>query len=240
VDRAVRAAGRRDRDRTVELQEEALMGWVMLLLIALTTAALLAVLRLPRLLWPLGGAMIMLGAAGYAWQGEPDLQAQPVMADAVKLPPSKAYKDLRDTFFGRFGGESMYFGISDAALTNGDPDFAARALTGGVDYAPQNAALWNELGNIIALHDRGIVSPASLLAYRRAMQLAPENPGPPLFLGLAYVRAGEYAKARPLWLHALALTPKDASYRGEITKRLALLDMLFAELAREQAAAAKQ
>ena len=106
------------------------MGWIMLALIGLTTAALLAVLRLPRLLWPLAGAALMLGAAGYAWQGQPDLAAQPVAADAVKLPPSAEYKKLRDTFFGRFGGESMYFGISDVALTNCDPDFAARALTG--------------------------------------------------------------------------------------------------------------
>lgn len=212
------------------------MGWVMLVLIALTTAALLAFLGVPRLLWPLAGAALMLGAAGYAWQGQPDLSAQPVAADAVKLPPSDAYKKLRDTFFGRFGGDSMYFGISDVALANGDTDFAARALTGGVDYAPQNAAMWNELGNIIALHDGGVVSPAAQLAYRRAMLLAPRNPGPPLFLGLAYIRAGEYAKARPLWVHALALTPKDASYRDEITRRLALLDMLLAELAREQSA----
>ncbi len=212
------------------------MGWIMLALIGLTTAALLAVLRLPRLLWPLAGAALMLGAAGYAWQGQPDLAAQPVAADAVKLPPTAAYKNLRDTFFGRFTGESMYFGISDAALTNGDPDFAARALTGGVDYAPRNAALWSELGNVIALHDRGVVSPAALLAYRRARMLAPQNPGPPLFLGLAYIRAGEFAKARPLWQHALDLTPKNASYRDEIARRLALLDMLLAEIAREQSA----
>ena len=213
------------------------MGWIMLALIALTTAALLAVLGLPRLLWPLGGAAVMLGAAGYAWQGQPDLVAQPVAADAVKLPPSDSYKKLRDTFFGRFGGESMYFGISDVALANGDPDFAARALTGGVDYAPRSAAMWNELGNVIALHDRGVVSPAALVAYRRAMMLAPQNPGPPLFLGLAYVRAGDYAKARPLWRHALALTPRNASYRDEITRRLALLDILLAEIDREQATA---
>lgn len=212
------------------------MGWIMLALIGLMTAALLAVLRLPRTLWPLAGAALMLGAAGYAWQGQPDLAAQPVAADAVKLPQSFAYKKLRDTFFGRFGGESMYFGISDVALANGDPDFAARALTGGVDYAPQNAAMWSELGNVIALHDRGMVSPASLLAYRRAMTLAPQNPGPPLFLGLAYIRAGEFAKARPLWKHALDLTPKDASYRDEIARRLALLDTLLAEIAREPSA----
>lgn len=212
------------------------MGWIMLALIGLTTAALLAVLRLPRLLWPLAGAALMLGAAGYAWQGQPDLAAQPVAADAVKLPPSFAYKNLRDTFFGRFSGESMYFGISDAALTNGDPDFAARALTGGVDYAPRNAAMWSELGNVIALHDRGMVSPAALLAYRRSMMLAPQNPGPPLFLGLAYVRAGEFAKARPLWKHALDLTPKNASYRDEIARRLALLDVLLDDIARAQSA----
>jgi Flp pilus assembly protein TadD len=57
-----------------------------------------------------------------------------------------------------------------------------------------------------------------------------------LFLGLAYIRAGEFAKARPLWKHALDLTPGNASYRDEIARRLTMLDMLLAEIAREQSA----
>ena len=205
------------------------MGWMMLGLIAVTTAALLVVLRVPRLLWSLVGSMLMLGAAGYAWQGHPLLPGHPVAAQSVKLPVDPAYKAMRDTLFGRFGGESMYFGISDAALAGGNVEVAARIVTGGVDYAPKNPALWTELGNVIALHDHNLVSPASLFAYQQAMRVAPDHPGPPFFLGWAYVRAGQLVAARPYWAKALRLTPANAEYRGQIADRLARLDAYFAQ-----------
>ncbi len=205
------------------------MGWVTLALIVATTAALLAVLGVPRLLWSLVGSVLMLGAAGYAWQGQPLLPGQPVAAQSVKLPVDPAYKAMRDSLFGRFGGESMYFGISDAALGMGKTEFAARAVTGGVDYAPKNPALWTELGNVIALHDNNLVSPASLFAYQQAMRVAPDHPGPPFFLGWAYVRAGQLAEARLYWAKALRLTPAKAEYRSAIAERLARLDAYLAQ-----------
>ncbi|MEO5938726.1 MAG: hypothetical protein ABIQ43_06915 [Sphingomonas sp.] len=205
------------------------MGWATLALIAATTAALLVVLRVPRLLWSLVGSVLMLGAAGYAWQGQPTLAGHPVAAQTTKLPVDPTYKKLRDAFFGRFGGEAMYFGISDVALASGKTEFAARVMTGGVDYAPKNAALWTELGNVIALHDHNLVSPASLFAYQQAMRVAPDHPGPPFFLGWAYVRAGQLAAARPYWARALALAPPKAEYRFDVAKRLALLDAYLAE-----------
>jgi hypothetical protein len=204
------------------------MGWVTLALIAATTAALLVVLRVPRLLWPLVASMLMLGAAGYAWQGSPGLPDRPVSAEAVKLPVEPPYRDMRDSLFGRFGGESMYFGISDRGLEDGDTNFAAGVMTGAIRYAPKNVAFWTELGNIVALHDHGTVSPASLFAFQQAMRLAPTHPGPPFFLGWAYIRSGQLAEARPYWARALALTPKDAEYRDGIAKRLAALDVFLA------------
>ena len=209
------------------------MGWVMLALIAATTAALLVALRVPRLLWSLVGSVLMLSAAGYAWQGQPLLAGQPVAAQSVTLPVDPAYKAMRDSLFGRFGGESMYFGISDVALAGGKTEFAARVITGGVDYAPKNPALWSELGNVIALHDHNIVSPASLFAYRQAMRVAPDHPGPPFFLGWAYLRAGQLAVARPYWARALRLAPANAEYRDDIAKRLALLDAYLAQAKRQ-------
>lgn len=203
------------------------MGWVMLVLLGVTTAALLMVLRVPRLLWPLVGAMLMLGAAGYAWQGAPGLPGQPVSAEAVKLPVEPAYKDMRDALFGRFNGESLYFGISDRMLGDGDARAAAAVITGGIRYAPQNAALWSELGNVLALHDHA-VSPASLFAFQQAMRLSPTHPGPPFFLGWTYIRSGQLAEARPYWARALALTPKGAFYRPAIADRLAALDSFLA------------
>jgi cytochrome c-type biogenesis protein CcmH len=204
-----------------------MMGWLMLALLGACVAALFAWLRMPRIVWPLAGSALMLGAAGYAWQGAPGLPSHMVAADAVKLPPDPRYKALRDTFFGRFGGESIYFGVSDAALGSGNTRVAARVLAGGVDYAPKNAAMWTELGNVIALHDEGNMSPAALLAYRQAMLMAPTHPGPPFFLALSYLRAGDLKQGRVWLAHALALTPKDASYRDEIAVRLAALDRIM-------------
>ena len=72
------------------------------------------------------------------------------------------------------------------------------------------------------------VSPPALLAFRRAAQLAPEHPAPPFYLGMAYVRAGQFREARPYWARALALSPEGQSYSREIALRLALLDRLLA------------
>jgi hypothetical protein len=204
-----------------------MMGWIVLALMGATAAALFAWLRMPRMVWPLAGSALMLGAAGYAWQGSPEQPSHFVAAGAVKLPVDPRYKALRDTFFGRFGGESIYFGVSDAALSSGSTQVAVRILTGGVDYSPKSTALWTELGNAIALHDEGNVSPAALLAYRQAMLVSPTHPGPPFFLALSYVRAGDLVKARRWLAYALSLTPKDASYRDEIALRLIALDRIM-------------
>ena len=72
------------------------------------------------------------------------------------------------------------------------------------------------------------MSPAARLAFERAMRLAPEHPAPPYYAGLAYVGAGEFAKARPLWARAVALSPAGAGYRRDLALRLALLDRYLA------------
>jgi cytochrome c-type biogenesis protein CcmH/NrfG len=103
-----------------------------------------------------------------------------------------------------------------------------QVLLGGIRIAPKSLVLWTGLANAMAAHDGNQVSPPALFAFQQAMRLAPKHPAPPFFLGLAYVRAGEFAKARPYWGKALALTPANISYRGEIEVRLALLDRLLA------------
>lgn len=207
------------------------MGWGMLLLLGIGAAAALTFAGMPRRIWTLAGAALMLGAAGYAWQGSPMLAASPVAAEATKLPVDPGYKALREALYGRFGGQAAYFAISDAALRQGDVALAARVLTGAIEYAPRDPSFWSELGTVTALHDGNRVSPASLFAFQQAMRLAPRHPGPPFFLGLAYVRSGEFARARPYWARAVALAPATAEYRSGLVERLALLDAFLADLA---------
>ena len=65
----------------------------------------------------------------------------------------------------------------------------------GVRKFPDSALLWVVLGNALSTHDGGRVSPPALFAFQQATRLAPGNPAPSFFLGLAYVRGGEFAAA---------------------------------------------
>ena len=70
--------------------------------------------------------------------------------------------------------------------------------------------------------------PTAQFAFRRAFQLAPSEPGPPFFLGMAHVQAGDMAAAKRAWLLALSLAPRDAPYRIDIAEGLVMIDQFMA------------
>lgn len=209
------------------------MGWVWLAVLGIAAMAALLLLRIPRTLWSFVGAGLMLGAAGYALQGSPTLPGHPVVANAVKPPADDPQlTDLRDRMLGKFSADWSYQVAADAMTNSGDPQAAVQVMLGGIRKIPRSMALWTGLGTAYAAHDKQ-VSPASLFAFRQAARLQPLNPAPPFFLGLALVRANEFARARPLWARALALTPPDVSYRRDIESRLQLLDRYLAAMEAE-------
>jgi len=203
------------------------MGWIALLLLALGSGALLWRLGLSRIMSTAVAAAMMLGATGYALQGRPVLAGQPVHAAAEAGQVDPGLSALRVEMFGRYTYAEQYFIMSEGLTRSGQKAGAVRVLLGGISGAKQNAALWTALGNAYAENDANTVSPASRFAFDQALRLAPQHPGPPFFLGIAYVRAGEFAKARGWWVRALRLTPPGASYRRDIAQRLTLLDRLL-------------
>jgi cytochrome c-type biogenesis protein CcmH len=207
------------------------MGFVWLLLLALAAAALLWRLRIARPLWSLAGAALMLGAAGYALQGRPFQPGMPREANSKAGDVDAGLVTLRDQMFqARFTTDGAFLIASDAMLRAGDPGAAAGWTSAGIRAAPDSAVLWTELGGVIAAHDGGQVSPASLFAFRHAARLAPDNPGPPFFLGIALVEAGRFAEARAPWRRALALCPAKAPYRQPIAARLMLLETFLRQV----------
>lgn len=204
------------------------MGWIMLALVAAGTAVLLWRLGVPRLLWTSVATAIVLGAAGYAMQGTPDLPASPAKPQATAPDVSAEMIELRGTFFGRFTGDAAYQTAADAMLRANLPAAAVKVTLGGIDKNPKSPGMWTTLGSVLVAHDGGNVSPAALFAFRRAIQLAPNHPGPPFFLGLGLLQSGRLEEARKAWLHSLALTPVNASYRLALQERLALLDQFIA------------
>jgi len=211
------------------------MGWIMLGLIGLGSAAILWLSGVARSLWSFVGAAMMLGAAGYALQGSPTLPGHPVAANAEPIDVDAGLIELRDSMLGRYTAEGAYLVAADGVTRAGDTRSAVQAVLGGINKYPRSLALWTGLGSALALHD-GSVSPAALFAFKHAAQLNEKHPAPPYFLGLAYIRAGEYATARPYWAKALELSPPKQPYRQQIAEQLARLDAFMAAAEHVQSA----
>lgn len=210
------------------------MGLFWLLALGLGAMAALAAFRPARPLWSLLGAALMLGATGYALQGSPMQPGRPATPNLAVAPEDPALLELRDAMLGRYTLDAAYLTAADAMTRTGDGESAIRVLLGGLDRIPKSFALWTALGSAMAAHDGNTLSPPARFAFEQAIRLAPRHPAPPFFLGLAHVRADDYAAARPYWARAAALSPEGASYRRDIDLRLALLDRLLAEQARRR------
>ncbi|HVF93707.1 MAG TPA: hypothetical protein VM900_05280 [Sphingomonas sp.] len=204
------------------------MGWVWLALLGAAALAALALLGVRRALWSMIGSALMLGAAGYALQGRPQLPASLANPDTEVAPDGEATIELRNKMLGRFSGDGAYLIAADAMTRAGDRRAAVRVVLAGISKVPESVLLWTGLGSALVAHDGGQVSPGALFAFQQAARLSPRHPAPPFFLGEAYVRAGEFETARRYWARALALSPAAASYRSDVAVRLALLDRLIA------------
>ncbi len=210
------------------------MGWIMLAIIGGAAAVLLWRLGVPRILWTTAAAALMLGAVGYTLQGSPNRAASPAKPKIDSAELAADVQALRGAMFSRFTADAAYQTAADAMIRAGEKGSAVKVTLGGIDHYPRSIQLWTQLGSVLVTHDGDNMSPAALFAFRRAIQLNPRHPGPPFFLGLGYVQSGRLAEARPWWARALALTPANASYRGEIAERLMLLDQFLAMAAQQQ------
>lgn len=204
------------------------MGWLALAAIGAVAFAALRRLGVSRAFGTMAGAALMLGAAGYAWQQRASLPGHPVRAadEGVDIDPGMA--EFRQAILPASAADQAALAAADARLKAGDSEAAVRGLIEATRRSPDNAALWTGLGSALAAHDGGQVSPASQLAFRRAVQLAPQAPGPPFFLGLALIQGGDLPAAKTAWLRALILTPPGAPTRLDLAERLALLDQFQA------------
>jgi hypothetical protein len=200
-----------------------MMGWLMLVLVAIAAGAVLALSGYPKRLWTVAATAMTLGATGYAWQGHPGIADHPVEAQDQKVEVPAEIVKVRDAMFGRFGFDWTHFNQADAMTRVGAPATAVRVMQDGVFRAPRDAAMWTGLGTALAEHDKG-VSPAARFAFDRAMALWPTHPGPPFFLGLAYARAGQLAEGRVFIARAVELTPPAVSYKADLVMWLALID----------------
>lgn len=207
------------------------MGWIALAAIGLASFGLMWALGVPRSLASFSGAALMFGAAGYALQQNAALPGHPVRANAKTIDVDPGLVAFRAAIMPAAAGNAAIL-AADNQLRAGNSEAATRALLDAIRQQPDNPALWTALGNVLVAHDGGQISPAAQHAFRRAIDLAPDQPGPLFFFGMAYVQAGDLAGAKQAWLAALRLTPNDAPYRDDIARRLVLIDQFLAIQAR--------
>ena len=196
------------------------MGWLILLgLIGLSLGAL-RLLGVRGAAFTASAAALIIGAAGYAFQGRPNLPSAPAADSEGRdtFPLTQA----RHAFFGSFTPAESWLRMSEALARDGKSEDSVGILQNAVKRYPGDPQLWIGLGNALVDHARGI-TPAAELAYKRAEEAAPGHPGAPFFEGLALARSGDREGALKLWNGILATAPADASWRPLVERGVAIL-----------------
>ena len=177
--------------------------------------------KMPRVALERTGAALLLGIAGYAWQGNPMQPGNPVESAASKPPPEEISAALRKATASKFGAEGEILSYADAYIKSGHSQAAVSAVRAGLLKSPNNPDLWVGLGNALVVHSDGQMSPASQFAFEKAATLSPNHPGPPFFLGLGLAQAGKMDDAGQVWRGLLSRAPDGAPWKADLEARLA-------------------
>lgn len=204
-------------------------GWLAVGALALAAFALaVLVLRLPRHGFALFGAVLLIGLAGYAWQGKPGQPASPTASAANAKNEGEAMVEGRAALFDRTRPPPAYLLTSDAFARRGQFADAAALLRGGLEANPGDQEGWLALGMALVGHADGFVTPAALQAFSRAKAIDPAHPGAEYILGYAYLRSGEVRAARNVWAGLVESSPPDAPWREGLEDEIARLDDMIA------------
>lgn len=210
------------------------MGWLWLfLLLAFTAGGLWLAGKLRGAALQITLAALMLGAAGYALQGRPELPGEPREGDPGR--PALLLTEARQAMLGRFTAGERYLLIADSFARRGNTNEELGAIRAGLKAYPKDLALRIGLANALVDHAQ-MLTPAAELAFERARQINPRHPAPLFFEGLARARSGDLERGLDLFHAALALTPVGTSYRPMIEQGVA---MVSARLAEQQAELAR-
>lgn len=207
-----------------------MMGWI--IAFALASALFVALLllgRIPRSTREITAAALLLGLAGYAWQGHPGLAGAPRRVEEGKGEAfDEELAEKRRGLAERYGPAAQWMMLSDGLARQGKTKAAANVLLSGLRDTPDDANLWLGLGNALVNHAGGVVPPGADFAYRRALTLDPDGPAPRYFYGLALARSGQLQAARDLWAPLAEKAPKDSKVKAELDANIARIDAMLA------------
>lgn len=205
------------------------MGWAILFaLVAIAFGLLVRFGGLPRTTMELLAAALLIGVAGYVWQGSPVLSGSPVISrEAVGEVDAQAMIAQRRMRTGT-GDEGAWLDMGDALSRAGATQGAVLAMRSGIRDHRNSPDLWVGLGNALIAHGDGVISPAAMFAFQHAASLSPDHPAPAFFYGLALAKQGNLAEAGNVWRGLLARSPKDARWRADLIERLTAIGQISA------------
>lgn len=203
------------------------MGWLWLfLLLAATASGLWVAGKLRGAALQVTLAALMLGAAGYAFQGRPELHGAPREGGLSR--PAIPLTEARQAMLGQFTAGERWLTIADSFARRGNTTEELGAIRAGLKLYPNDLALRIGLANALVDHAQ-MITPAAELAFERARQLAPKHPAPLFFEGLARARSGDLEQGLALFRGALALTPEGTSYRPMVEQGVIMIGTTLAE-----------
>lgn len=173
-------------------------------------------------------ATVGLGVAGYSIAGSPGLQSSPAQQsfnDARFTPEAEKASQL---LLENFGDVRAWLTLSDALIRSGRTELAVLALNDAIRAIPGDVNLWVQLGVALVAHSKGEVVPAARLAFDRASRLDPSHPAPGYFLGLAFLQAGQPARALTVWEGLAQSSPTDAQWRPMLDRQIRAARMMIA------------
>ncbi len=205
-------------------------GWVIAFaLAALAFVAMLFIGRIPRAAREVTAAALLLGLAGYAWQGHPGMAGAPravaeTKGDAFDEEQAEKRRGLAE----RFGPAAQWMMLSDGLARQGKSKEAANVLLSGLRDSQDDANLWLGMGNALVNHADGVLSPGAQFAYRRALAIDPTGPAPRYFYGLALARNNQLQGARDMWAPLAAGAPAGSQVKAELEANIARIDAMLA------------
>lgn len=202
--------------------------YIAIALALLSAAAIMLLGRVSFAAMLAPAAALMVGLAGYAWQGHPGLSGHPVSATKTGSDFNEEMAQKRRELGARFGDSAKWLTVSDGLARAGNTKDAANVLVSALRSDPDNAELWVGLGNALLAHGDGMLSPAAQDAYQRALTLDPDGVSANYFYGLALAQSGQFDAGKSIWTHLISLLPQKAELRGELARNVALIDALIA------------
>jgi hypothetical protein len=207
-------------------------GWLIFAGVALLAMLLLwRPGRLDRGALLLVAAALCVAAAGYAWLGAPGEGGAPAAGRAKPMRSDTIFAVERQQFLSKYGESGTVLATADAFNRMGEDETAVDLIGNTIAKHPTDVGLRIGYAHALLVVAQGTMTPAVALAFDRAEQMAPANPAPRYFRGLAQVETGDMAGAEQTWRALDASLPKDSLWKAPLEKRLELFAMMRARVA---------